>query len=293
MTKTTQSRNGTPAGNGSGRTRRVEPSFAAAEAVSAPWSTTREGRQRFGHLVTVRRDRIGLTRAALAAQVGISQAEIARIEAGRPPSDEVLDRLLDALYAEPGTRPPEWSIPAGEPGLGTRLQSLGGGFFGERPPAWSSLSRRLPAWSSLSRRWLWGALGLVALILLVLVMAGGSSDEAGDASPDSQPAAAISPVAVLPSAADAAHRQERKARRARIAEKKAAAAAAAAARRKEAKASAAASPDPVEAETESESASAPIAPAPPPPPAPSGGGGGGGGGSGGAPPGIGHGISGG
>jgi transcriptional regulator with XRE-family HTH domain len=134
------------------------PLPSAVEAARGPASTgtngrgtTREGDEIFGRLIAVRRAALGLSQEDLAARMGKSQANIARIENGRPPSREILESLAVALAAEPG---------------------------------------RDSVWSSLRGRWRWGGLAIAILVPALLIMNGRSGETDGGASSELLPEAA-------------------------------------------------------------------------------------------------------
>ena len=83
--------------------------------MEAGRGSSRSGGEVFGRLVAVRRAGLGLRQEDLAARIDTSQANVARIEEGQPPSTETLRRLAAALHIESGT---------GAPSLRTRFWNL-------------------------------------------------------------------------------------------------------------------------------------------------------------------------
>ena len=77
--------------------------------------SSKSGGEVFGRLVAVRRAGLGLRQEDLAARIDTSQANVARIEEGQPPSTETLTRLAAALNVESG---------AGAPSSRTRIWNL-------------------------------------------------------------------------------------------------------------------------------------------------------------------------
>jgi transcriptional regulator with XRE-family HTH domain len=117
-----------------------------------------QGDEIFGRLVAVRRAALGLSQEDLAARMETSQASVAGIENGRPPSLEVLELLGVALAAEP------------RPGSG---------------------------WRSVGGRWRWGGLAIAFLVPALLILNGRSGENGGGASSERLPAA-ISPAQAAP-----------------------------------------------------------------------------------------------
>jgi transcriptional regulator with XRE-family HTH domain len=66
----------------------------------------KSGGEIFGRLIAVRRDGLKLSQADLAARIDTSQANVARIEEGQPPSTKTLTLLAAALDTEPETGAP-------------------------------------------------------------------------------------------------------------------------------------------------------------------------------------------
>lgn len=83
--------------------------------MEAGRGSSRSGGEVFGRLVAVRRAGLGLRQEDLAARIDTSQANVARIEEGQPPSTETLRRLAAVLHIESGT---------GAPSLRTRFWNL-------------------------------------------------------------------------------------------------------------------------------------------------------------------------
>jgi transcriptional regulator with XRE-family HTH domain len=83
--------------------------------VEAGRRSSRSGGEVFGRLVAVRRAGLGLRQEDLAARIDTSQANVARIEEGQPPSTETLTRLAAALNVQSG---------AGAPSSRTRIWNL-------------------------------------------------------------------------------------------------------------------------------------------------------------------------
>jgi transcriptional regulator with XRE-family HTH domain len=117
-----------------------------------------QGDEIFGRLVAVRRAALGLSQEDLAARMETSQASVAGIENGRPPSLEALELLGVALAAEPRT---------------------GSG------------------WSSVGGRWRWGGLAIAILVAALLILNGRSGENDGGASSERLPEAA-SPAQAAP-----------------------------------------------------------------------------------------------
>jgi transcriptional regulator with XRE-family HTH domain len=145
----------------------VESPRRPASAGNNGSGTIRQGDQIFGRLVAVRRAALGLSQEDLAARMGTSQANIAGIEHGRPPSLETLERLAVALAAK---------------------------------------SRRGPAWTSLGGRWRLAGLAIAILVPALLILNGRSGEtDYGAASAHLPEAASPPPAAPEPAVRVVAH----------------------------------------------------------------------------------------
>ena len=143
---------------GSATLKERPPPSVAAGALRRPSTAVNgngissQGDEIFGRLVAIRRAALGLSQEDLAVRMETSQASIAGIENGRPPSLEALELLGVALAAEPRTG---------------------------------------SAWSSLRGRRRWGGLAIAFLVPALLILNGRSAENGGGASSKRLPEAAF------------------------------------------------------------------------------------------------------